>query len=192
MKRRDISCMWCVTLLVFAVGCLRADYSSAPTAAGGGSKHTADDGHDHGHDHEHVEDEGHSRHQEAGHAHAAGPNGGTIVDWGRGTYHLEFTVDHQKQQAVVYAYGTDEKTPKAIQPADGKILLTIQEPSFQLELAADPREGDAEGASSRFVGVHEKLGEERGFAGTLSAQVDGVPYAGDFHEAAHDETSKKK
>lgn len=184
MNRNLLSVVPCALGLAIAAGCVRSEYSSTPNANPASSNHAANDGHDHDHDR--------SRHAEEGHAHGAGPHGGTVVDWGRGKYHLEFTVDHSKQQAVVYVMGSDEKTPVAIVPPDGKILLTISSPSFQLELIADPQEGESGGAASRFVGVHEKLGDVQKLAGTISGQVDGVPYAGDFQETAHAEAAQKE
>lgn len=119
-----------------------------------------------------------------GHGHGAGPHGGTLTDWGGGAYHVEFTVDHDKKESVVYILGSDEKTPAPIK-AD-KVLLSINEPQFQVELTAQPLEGEAEGMSSRFVGTHDNLGIVREFAGTISAEADGTPYAADFKEEPHD------
>src|SRR5262245_31687758 len=53
-------------------------------------------------------------------AHGAGPHGGTVADWGGGKYHVEFNVDHKKQEARVYILGSDEKTPA---PVKAKELL---------------------------------------------------------------------
>ena len=125
-------------------------------------------------------------HKEGDHAHAghgAGPHDGTIADWGGGTYHVEFTVDHDKKEATVYLIGSDEKSPSPIK-AD-KILLTIKQPQFQVELASKPLDGEASGVSSRFVGVHDSLSVVHEFAGTISGEVDGTPYTGDVAEEAH-------
>src|SRR5437016_3990593 len=65
-----------------------------------------------------------------GHTHGAGPHGGTVADWGGGKYHVEFTVDHPKQEATVYLLGEDEQTPVPIKAKDGQLLLTIKEPPF--------------------------------------------------------------
>lgn len=73
---------------------------------------------------------------------------------------------------------------------DGKLLLTITEPSFQVELMAQALDGEADGNASRFVGKHEKLGVEQEFAGTVSGEVDGTPYAGDFKEEPHEHKQK--
>lgn len=117
--------------------------------------------------------------------HGAGPHGGTIAEWGGGAYHIEFTVDHDKKESAVYVLGGDAKTPAPIKAA--KLLLTVNEPSFQVELVAQPLAGEADGASSRFVGQHESLSKVQEFAGSVTAEVDGTPYAGDFkEEAGHD------
>jgi hypothetical protein len=63
-------------------------------------------------------------------------------------------------------------------------LLTIDEPMFQVELTPDPLAEEADGTASRFIGQHESLGIVREFSGTISGQVDGTPYAGDFQEVA--------
>lgn len=132
---------------------------------------------DHGHKHDH--------------GHGAGPHDGTLADWGGGKYHVEFTVDHDKQEATVYVLGDDEKTATPIKAADGKLLLTIKEPSFQIELTAMPLEGESEGTASRFVGKHEKLGVVQEFAGTISGEIEGTPYVGDFKEEPHGDHKHK-
>jgi hypothetical protein len=114
------------------------------------------------------------------HTHGTGPHGGTVFDLGGGTYHAEFTVDHPKQEATVYILGSDAKTVAPVK-AD-KLLLSITEPQFQVELKAVPLDGEPKGVSSRFVGKHERLGKEQEFAGTVSGEIDGKPYAGDFKE----------
>lgn len=135
---------------------------------------------DHDHDTEAAVD-----HSVEGHAHGAGPHGGTIADWGGGTYHVEFTVDHDKQQATVYVLGSDEKTATPIDAES--IELAISDPEMQVTLTAQPQEGDPEGKSSRFVGTHEKLGIVQEYAGTMTGVVDETPYSGDFNEEAHDD-----
>ena len=155
--------------LTLALGCGEADKPapkpSTPTPA---ANAPAKD--DHGHKH-------------AGHG--TGPHEGTLADWGGGKFHVEFIVDHDKQEATVYVLGSDEKTAAPIKAADGKILLTIKEPSFQVELTAMPLDGEAEGTASRFVGKNEKLGVVQEFEGTISGEVEGTPYAGDFKEEPH-------
>ena len=99
------------------------------------------------------------------------------------THAVEFCVDHDKKEATVYLVGSDEKSPLPIK-AD-KILLTIKQPQFQLELSAKPLNGEVDGAASRFVGVHDNLGLVQEFAGTISGEVDGTPYSGEFAEEAH-------
>jgi len=118
-------------------------------------------------------------------AHGAGPHEGAVADWGGGKYHVEFTVDHDKQEATVYVLGSDEKSPAPIKARDSKLLLTITQPAFQVELEASPQTGETENAASRFIGKHEKLGIVQEFAGTISAEVDGTPYVGEFKEEPH-------
>ncbi len=127
-----------------------------------------------------------NRHAVEGHDHAPGPHGGTIVDWGGGTYHVEFMVDHDKREAVAYVLGPDEKTLTPIKAADGGLLLTLTEPAVQLTLTPRPLADETAGACSCFVGTDDTLGIVREFAGTISGLVDGTPYAGDFAEEAHD------
>lgn len=157
-------------LLVFS-GCSRPGsprQGPAPAA-------TAADRHDHEHDH-----------AAGGHDHGAGPNGGTLTDWGGGKYHVEFTVDHDAKEAVVYVLGADEKTPAPVELAAGTLLLTIREPDFQVELVARPLAGETAAAASRYAGTHDNLAIVREFAGTISGAVDGTPFAGDFEEHAHE------
>ena len=155
--------------LTLAVGCGGGDQPapkpSTPTPA---ASTPAKD--DHGHKH-------------AGHG--TGPHEGTLADWGGGKFHVEFIVDHDKQEATVYVLGSDEKTAAPIKAADGKLLLSIKEPPFQVDLTATPLDGEAEGTASRFVGKHEKLGVVQEFAGTISGEVEGTPYAGEFQEEPH-------
>ena len=122
-------------------------------------------------------------------AHGEGPHEGAVADWGGGKFHVEFTVDHDKQEATVFILGDDEKTATPIKAAT--ILLNINDPKFQVELAAAPLEGEAEGTASRFVGKHENLGKVQEFAGSISGEVDGTPYVGDFKEEAHGEHGRE-
>ena len=115
-----------------------------------------------------------------GHEHGDGPHGGAIADWGGGTYHVEFTVDHDKQEATVYVLGSDAKSAAPVKASS--LLLSINEPDFQVTLEPQPLEGESPDTSSRFVGKHESLGIVREFAGTISGEVDGKPFAGDFEE----------
>jgi hypothetical protein len=165
------------TVMGFA-GCTKP--SSTPPAT---STTAVDDhGHDHGDGTDNHDDATHD-HTVEGHAHGVGPHDGTIADWGGGKYHVEFTVDHEKQQATVYILGSDEKTPTAIDPSS--IELSILDPEMQVTLQASPQEGDGEGKSSRFIGTHEKLGVVQEYAGTMTGVVDGTPYSGDFKEEPH-------
>lgn len=123
------------------------------------------------------------------HTHGEGPHGGTVIGWGGGAYHVEFTVDHDKKEATVYILGGDEKTPAPIKT--DKVNLVINDPMSEIELKASPLPGEAAGTSSRFVGTHDTLGIVKEYAGTLTADVGGTPYTGDFKEEPHADASKK-
>jgi hypothetical protein len=116
------------------------------------------------------------------HSHGSGPHGGAIADLGGGAYHAEFTVDHDAKQSTVYVLGSDGKTAAPIKAS--KLVLTINEPSYEVELNAQPMPGETGGESSRFVGQHENFGIVREFAGTISGEFDGTPYVGEFAEVA--------
>lgn len=158
-------------ILAFLSGC--AGDSDDPTPPSDTPTTTQTDTSEHGHPHP----------EDGGHAHGAGPHDGTVADWGGGKFHVEFTVDHDKKETVVYILGSDEKTPVPIKATS--VLLSINKPEFQVELAPQPQEGEADGTSSMFVGTHESLGIVQEFAGSISAEVDGTPYVGEFAEEAH-------
>jgi hypothetical protein len=119
-----------------------------------------------------------------GHSHDAGPHGGAVADWGGGAYHVEFTVDHDKKEATVYVLGSDGHTAKPVKAE--LITLSIDDPAFQLDLSAQPQDGESAGESSRFTGQHENLGIVREFSGSITGELEGTPYAAEFAEVAHD------
>jgi hypothetical protein len=152
-----------IGIFAFVIGC-GGPQPPAPSGSAGKARQTAND--DHGHA-----------------AHGAGPHDGTLADWGGGKYHVEFTVDHDKQEGTVYILGDDEKTPSPIKAEE--IQLSISDPAMQVMLKAMPQEGDPEGSASRFVGSHENLGVVQEYAGTITGVVDDTPYSGDFKEEPH-------
>ena len=158
-----------VACLVGFVGCKQETASTTPNppSAGSGDTHAHDDG---------------TEHAPRG-GHGAGPHEGTVADWGGGKYHVEFTVDHDKQEGTVYVLGSDEKSPVPIDAQS--IALSINGPVMQVTLKAAPLESDPAGKASRFIGNHEKLGVVQEYAGTIAGVIDGTPYSGDFKEEAH-------
>lgn len=120
------------------------------------------------------------------HAHGAGPHGGAIGDWGGGKMHIEFTVNHDTQEAIVYILGSDMKKPVPIKAKDGQITGAItgvkDKGAFEVVLKAVPEAGDPAGTSSKFVGKHEKIGVVQEFEGTITGENDGTPYTGKFKE----------
>ncbi len=161
----------CLSFVVAGISAGCQDQASPPVGTASGTEA------DHGHEHA----EGEAEH---GHSQGAGPHGGTLADWGGGKYHVEFTVDHDKQEATIYVLGDDEKTATPVQATN--VALTINEPEMQVELLPVPLDGEAGGLSSRFVGKHEKLGTVQEFEGTISAEINSTPFTGDFKEEAHD------
>lgn len=167
---KKFACLLFVPGLLIAAGCQQpAEPESTTTAAAA--------------PHEHGSGEGQHEHAEEGHAHGVGPHDGTVADWGGGKFHVEFTVDHDKQQATVYILGSDETTPVPIEAES--IELSIQDPAMQVTLSAAPQDGDPEGKASRFIGTNEGLGVVQEYAGTMSGVVEGTPYSGDFEEEPH-------
>ncbi|MHC4879854.1 MAG: hypothetical protein ACYTGL_25660 [Planctomycetota bacterium] len=163
--------------ITFMIGCGGGD--NTPSQPSDTQASNSPDASEHGHPH----GDGGTDHSVKGHSHGAGPHDGTVADWGGGKFHVEFTVDHDKKESVVYILGSDEKTPVPIKASS--VLLSINEPEFQVELVPQPLDGKEDGTSSRFVGTHDNLGIVQEFAGTMSAEVDGTPYVGEFEEHAH-------
>jgi hypothetical protein len=120
-----------------------------------------------------------------------GPHGGALAEWGEEEYHAEFTVDHAKKQATVYILDGSAKKAAPIAAETINLTLTHAKPAVEITLKADPDKDDPKGKSSRFVGTHDKLGEERPFEGEISAKIDDKPYTGSFHEEEEDEHHKK-
>jgi hypothetical protein len=122
------------------------------------------------------------------HDHGDGPHGGVIIEFGK--YHAEFTVDHPKKEATIYLLSGNLK--KNVPISSDKLTLSIKSPQFQTELKPVPQEGDPKGESSRYVGTHESLGKVQPFEGTLSGEIDGKPYLGDFKEVEDEHDKKEK
>ncbi|MBN9521201.1 hypothetical protein J0H58_22220 [bacterium] len=117
------------------------------------------------------------------HEHGEGPHGGTVIELGK--YHGEFTVDHGTKTATVYIL--DGKRGKKAEPvAATKLRVSIKSPQFDVEAAAVPEKDDPAGKASRFVAKHDNFGKEQEFEGSVTVEVDGKPYTGDFKEKAHD------
>ncbi|MBI2805528.1 MAG: hypothetical protein HYX68_11175 [Planctomycetes bacterium] len=112
--------------------------------------------------------------------HEIGPRGGPVAEWGDEKYHVEIIVDHSKKTATAYILGGDIKKASPIAAASIKVTFTSLKPALQVVLKADPDKGDPKGSSSRFVGMHDKLGQKFKLKGSVSGKVGDLPYAGDF------------
>lgn len=158
-----------VVCLVGFAGCKQETASTTPTPPSADSGDT----------HVHADGTEHAPHG----GHGAGPHEGTVADWGGGKFHVEFTVDHDKQEGTVYILGSDEKSPV---PIDAESIdLSINDPVMQVTLKAAPQDSDPAGKASRFIGNHEKLGVVQEYAGTIAGVIEGTPYSGDFKEEPH-------
>ncbi len=108
-----------------------------------------------------------------------GPHGGPLAEWGAHDYILEFTVNPESREAVVYILDGKAAAPKPI--SSKTVLLGLREsPAVAVTLEAKPSEGDPAGSSSRFIGKHQAFAEKKAFAGTLSCELDGKKYSGFF------------
>lgn len=114
-----------------------------------------------------------------------GPHKGAIAEWGDHDYILEFIPDHDTKEATVYVLNGQAKDLKPI-PSKTLTLSLKQSPPVTFTLEAKPQEGDPAGQSSRFVGKHDALAEKKEFAGTISGEVAGKKYSGNFKEEADD------
>jgi len=159
---RTLTLLFSLGTLTFVIGCGNSQ-QSATSGTNGNSQQPA--------------------YESDGHSHGAGPHDGTVVDWGGGKFHVELTVNHEKQEATVFILGDDERTPSPIKAEE--IQLSISDPAIQFTLKAAPQEGDPEGSASRFVGSHESLGVAQEYAGTITGVVNDTPYSGDFEEEPH-------
>ena len=72
------------------------------------------------------------------------------------------------------------------------MLLTIDEPKFEVPLKAAPEKGDPEGKASRFVAKDDRFGKVQEFSGLVSGEADGTPYTGKFKEEPDPDEKKKK
>ena len=57
---------------------------------------------------------------------------------------------------------------------------------------AVPQHGDPAGKSSRLVATHDHRGTEQEFEGTVSGEIGGKPYLGEFEVEAHTEPKPGK
>lgn len=112
-----------------------------------------------------------------------GPSGGVVVEWGEEEYHLEFLADRTAGEATVYVL---DGTAKKVTAVGAKSLTLSLEgtPPVTVTLEPKPQEGDPAGKSSRFVGKSDALKKEGLFSGSLSGEVGGKNYTGDFKEKA--------
>ncbi|MBA4186469.1 MAG: hypothetical protein C0467_00480 [Planctomycetaceae bacterium] len=143
--------------LMWTTGC---DKKAAPTSAKPDEKKHKDDDHDH--------------------AHGAGPHKGTIFDFGGGKWHGEFTADHDKKEVTVWILGLDEKTAAPIKAEKLRLVVSNIDPKIEIDLI--PADKAADGSAHSFTGKHDGFAKPQEYKGTVSFQVAGKQYSGDFEE----------
>jgi hypothetical protein len=128
------------------------------------------------------------------HSHPShGPHKGALCDWGDEEYHAEFTVDHDKKEAVVYILdGTALKAPNVAADKITDVKLTINNvtPNVNLTLKHDPARSGPQGIA--FAATHDEFGKKMEFKGIISGKVNGKDYTNDFEEKEHDHKDEKK
>lgn len=126
--------------------------------------------------------------EEEDHSHGPGPHGGRVADWAGGKYHIELVVDREKKTARVYVLDGRAKKAMPLKLKDGQLTMAVTEhqgkEAFTVPLKAQPQKNDPEGASSLYVGTHEQFGVERGLYGTVTGEMGGRSYSGDYEEPA--------
>ena len=162
MRFRNMTAYSLLTAALIAVGCEKTASTAPVTASAAATSDKHDD-------------------------HTEGPRGGAVIELGK--YHGEFVVDHGKKTATVHILDGDVK--KDVPIATDKLLLSIKSPQFQVDLKADPQAGDPKGKCSRFTATHENFAKEQEFEGTVSLELEGKPYLGDFKEEAHKDHNAK-
>jgi hypothetical protein len=111
-----------------------------------------------------------------------GPHGGALAEWGEDEYHVEYVFDRDKKQATFYildGHSASKATPIALETVT--LTLTHVKPPVEIAAKADPDKDDPKGKSSRFVAVHDALGEKGPFKGEISGKLD-KPYSDPFEE----------
>jgi hypothetical protein len=116
--------------------------------------------------------------EDQGHAHGSGPHGGVIIELDK--YHGEFKPDHGKKEATVWLLKGDAKSPARVKTDKLRLVVSNTNPKIEIDLL--PTDTDKDGTASTFVGKHDGFGVEMEYKGTVSAQIDGKPYSGDFEE----------
>ena len=131
------------------------------------------------------------------HAHdhpSEGPHGGHLIELGDEEYHAELTHDDASKTVALYILDSKAKTPVAIEEKELTLNLVVDGTPQQAKLAAAPQEGEAEGKSSRFTIVDEKLIETLEgpkTTGRVSIIIEGKPYSGEIVHDAHEDHGHK-
>ena len=117
-----------------------------------------------------------------------GPHKGHLIELGEEEYHAELAHDDATKTITVYVLGADAKTAVAISETEITLNLVAGGETMQAKLAAMPQEGDAQGKSSRFTLMDEKVMEALEApktTGRLTLTIDGKPFSGKVEHEEH-------
>ena len=117
-----------------------------------------------------------------------GPHGGPLLEWGAEEYHVEYVFDRDKKQATVYILDDSAAKASPIAVEEVTLTLTHTKDPIKVALKADPNKDDPKGKSSRFVAVHDALGDSAAFKGEIGTKIGDKDYHDEFAEKA----AKKK
>jgi len=124
---------------------------------------------------------------EGGHP-ETGPHKGHLIELGEEEFHAELTHDDTTKTITVYVLGADAKTAVAIAETEITLNLVAGGETMQAKLAAMPQEGDAQGKSSRFTLVDEKVMEALEApktTGRLNLVIEGKNFSGKVEHEEH-------
>ena len=111
-----------------------------------------------------------------------GPHGGPLLEWGAEEYHVEYLFDRDKKQATIYIFDDSAVKASPIAVEEVSLTLTHTKEPIKIALKAEPNKDDPKGKSSRFVAVHDALGDSAAFRGEIGTKIDGKDYHDDFVE----------
>jgi hypothetical protein len=112
-----------------------------------------------------------------------GPHGGPLAEWGGHAFHLEFTLNAEKGEVVVYLLDGKkaEKAPPGFDPATLKNMkVRVDKPvSATLAVAYDKARSGEKGIA--FAGTDERLKGAKGpYEGRIVGDIGSKSYAGKF------------
>jgi hypothetical protein len=112
--------------------------------------------------------------------HGTGPHGGTVFDFGGGTYHGEFKPNHTEKSATIWILADDEKTPAPVKTDKIRLVVSNTNPKIEIDLL--PAEKSADGKAHTFTGKNDGFGVEMEYKGTARFNIGKDQFSGEFEE----------